>query len=65
MKLNQCSRRIPWNKGKIVGQKAPLKLKEAWLFASGCSWQNEPRIWRCSTLASTVSCEPAIWYSFG
>ena len=23
-------RRIPWNKGKLVGQKAPLKLREVW-----------------------------------
>jgi integrase len=23
-------RRVPWNKGKLVGQKAPLKLKELW-----------------------------------
>src|SRR4051812_17632717 len=23
-------RREPWNKGKIVGQKAPLKLKDIW-----------------------------------
>lgn len=30
MEQNQCSQRIPWNKGKIVGQKAPLKLKEVW-----------------------------------
>jgi hypothetical protein len=22
--------RVPWNKGKLVGQKAPLKLKEIW-----------------------------------
>ena len=22
--------KIPWNKGKIVGQKAPLKLKDIW-----------------------------------
>jgi hypothetical protein len=22
--------REPWNKGKIVGQKAPLKLKDIW-----------------------------------
>jgi len=22
--------RSPWNKGKLVGQKAPLKLKEIW-----------------------------------
>jgi len=24
------SKRIPWNKGKLVGQKPPLKLKEIW-----------------------------------
>ena len=24
------SRREPWNKGKLVGQKAPLKLKDVW-----------------------------------
>ena len=32
MEHTQCSvvRRSPWNKGKIVGQKAPLKLKEIW-----------------------------------
>lgn len=24
------SSRVPWNKGKIVGQKAPFKLKEVW-----------------------------------
>jgi hypothetical protein len=22
------ARRVPWNKGKLVGQKAPLKLKD-------------------------------------
>lgn len=22
--------RVPWNKGKVIGQKAPLKLKEIW-----------------------------------
>jgi integrase len=25
-----CAHRDPWNKGKLVGQKAPLKLKEIW-----------------------------------
>jgi len=24
------SLRVPWNKGKLVGQKAPFKLKEIW-----------------------------------
>jgi len=30
MDPNQCSRPIPLNKGKIVGQMARLKLKEVW-----------------------------------
>jgi hypothetical protein len=25
-----AAHREPWNKGKIVGQKAPLKLKDIW-----------------------------------
>jgi hypothetical protein len=32
--MNQCNgsvpRHEPWNKGKLVGQKSPLKLKEIW-----------------------------------
>ena len=24
------SRRVPWNKGKLTGQKPPLKLREIW-----------------------------------
>ena len=27
---NQNNRRAPWNKGKLIGQKSPLKLKEIW-----------------------------------
>lgn len=30
MAAKRKSRRTPWNKGKIVGQKAPLKLREIW-----------------------------------
>jgi len=29
-----AARREPWNKCKIVGQKAPFKLKELWCFRS-------------------------------
>src|SRR5690349_16829080 len=25
-----AARKAPWNKGKLVGQKAPLKLKDIW-----------------------------------
>ena len=34
--------RVPWNKGNLVGQKAPFKLKEIWTIrvrlqiANGC-----------------------------
>ena len=27
---NSHRRRVPWNRGKLIGQKAPLKLKEIW-----------------------------------
>ena len=32
MQHAHCTKTIrqPWNKGKLVGQKAPLKLKEIW-----------------------------------
>ncbi len=26
----EAGRRDPWNKGKLVGQKAPLKLRDIW-----------------------------------
>jgi len=28
--MKNTHRRVPWNKGKLIGQKAPLKLKELW-----------------------------------
>ena len=28
--IHAASQRVPWNKGKLVGQKAPLKLKDIW-----------------------------------
>lgn len=27
---SRASHREPWNKGKIVGQKAPFKVKDIW-----------------------------------
>lgn len=30
MATHRRSGRVPWNKGKIVGQKAPLRLREIW-----------------------------------
>ena len=28
--LSDNGRLVPWNKGKLIGQKPPLKLKEIW-----------------------------------
>ena len=28
--LDDATRQAPWNKGRLIGQKAPLKLKEIW-----------------------------------
>ena len=30
METTPADRRIPWNKGKLTGQKPPLKLREIW-----------------------------------
>jgi hypothetical protein len=30
MATKQKTNRMSWNKGKIVGQKAPLKLRDIW-----------------------------------
>jgi hypothetical protein len=30
MELHDTSAHGPWNKGKLIGQKAPLKAKEVW-----------------------------------
>ncbi len=27
---DQIMHHVPWNKGKLIGQKSPLKLKEIW-----------------------------------
>ncbi len=37
------NRREPWNKGKLVGQKAPLKLKEIWAIRVRLQLQHRAR----------------------
>ncbi len=36
-------KRAPWNKGKLVGQKAPLKLKDIWAIRVRLQLSNEIR----------------------
>ena len=42
-------RAVPWNKGKLIGQKPPLKLKEIWAIRIRYSLIIEPVTLRCST----------------
>jgi hypothetical protein len=34
---------VPWNKGKLVGQKAPLKPKEVWAIRARLQMENRAR----------------------
>jgi hypothetical protein len=43
-------RRIPWNKGKLVGQKASLWLRISGRYASACN-RPIPGIWDCEIAA--------------
>src|SRR5215470_15847179 len=36
-------RHAPWNKGKLIGQKAPFKLKEIWSIRVRLQMQGRPR----------------------
>lgn len=55
----------PWNKGKLVGQKAPLKLKDIWAIRSVCSYATRSVTWRFSIWRSIPSFVPAIWSNSG
>ena len=43
------TRREPWNKGKLVGQKAPLKLKDIWAIRVRLEMLIVSESLRCST----------------
>ena len=56
-----AQRQEPWNKGKLVGQKAPFKLKEIWAIRVRLQMQGQLRDSHSSTWVSTANCEPATW----
>ena len=41
--------REPWNKGRIVGQKAPFKLKDIWALHVRLQIEGRVRELHCST----------------
>jgi hypothetical protein len=53
----------PWNKGKLIGQKARSNSRKFGRYASGFKFILERGNWRCSTSVSTANCGLAIWSS--
>ena len=47
--------REPWNKGKIVGQKAPFNVKDIWALRVRLQMEKRVRSLRSSTWESTAS----------
>jgi hypothetical protein len=45
--LAQSGSGEPWNKGKVVGQKAPLRLKEIWAIRIRSNSRSERANLRC------------------
>ncbi len=45
------SRRVPWNKGRLTGQKPPLKLREIWAIRTRLQISSNAREWAMFNLA--------------
>ena len=53
----------PWNKGKLVGQKAPLKLKDIWAIRVRLQLLKRKRELALFDLGLIANYEDAIWSS--
>jgi hypothetical protein len=52
-----AAQHVPWNKGRLVGQKLPLRLKEIWAIRIRLQLAKRARSWRSSIWPLTASCE--------
>ena len=53
--------RKPWNAGRMIGAKAPLKPKHIWAIRQHLKPLDRYGILRCSTPHWTPSCGAVIW----
>ncbi len=60
-----AGRAIPWNKGKLLGQKPPLKLKEIWAIRIRLQLDHRVRELALFNLAIDSKCAGAIWWDYG
>ena len=56
------SRPTAWNKGKLIGQKAPLKLKEIWASRIRLQLESRTRELAFSSRPAKVKCETCRHY---
>ena len=59
--LQAAGRAIPWNKGKLLGQKPPLKLKEIWAIRIRLQLDHRARELALFNLAIDSKLPGAIW----
>ena len=62
--INTFKHREPWNKGKLVGQKAPFKLKEIWAIRSRLQMAGRPRDLALFDLGVDSKLRGATWSSY-
>lgn len=63
--LHTSQPRQPWNKAKLIGQKAPLKLKDIWAICVRLQLRDKSVTWHCSTWRWIPNSVPATWSKFG
>jgi hypothetical protein len=62
MEISQS--REPWNKGKLIGQKPPLKLKDIWAIRIHLQFGKRIRDLAMFNWPSIANCEVAIWSTY-
>ena len=55
----QAARREPWNKGKLIGAKPPLRPKHVWSIRTKLQIAGRTATWPCSISPSIASSEDA------
>ena len=53
---NAVPKRIPWNKGKLIGPRPPLRQNMFGRSGPDSRWSSRYESWRCSIWRSTASC---------
>jgi hypothetical protein len=53
--IENTSQHVPWNKGKIVGAKPPLRPKHVWSIRTKLQVEAGSVTWPCSTWPSTAN----------